>query len=67
MDVKEQTQRMLGLVNELATRGIELPRAVELETGQVLVDDRASQAAARVSQSMRVEGSAFVIRIGPAN
>jgi hypothetical protein len=37
MDVKEQTQRMLGLVNALATRGIELPRATELEAGQVLV------------------------------
>ena len=37
MDVKEQTQRTLGLVNALATRVIELPRATELETGQALV------------------------------
>ena len=37
MDVKEQTQRMLGLVNAPVMRGIKLPRATELEAGQALV------------------------------
>ena len=37
MDVKEQTQRTLGLVNTLAMRATELPRATELEAGQALV------------------------------
>ncbi len=37
MDVKEQTQRTLERVNALALRAIELPRATELEDGQVLV------------------------------
>jgi hypothetical protein len=36
MDVKEQTQRTLGLVNALAMWAIELPRATELEAGQAL-------------------------------
>ena len=52
MDVKEQTQRTLGLVNALTMRVIKLPRATELEAGEL----EAGQALVAIARVKRRRG-----------